>query len=78
MAGYRAAQALSPTGKDIETASICHKSATAAGCREGHANRAAHRKGTARNSLDLGERQFCGDDGPEFGAPVRVRRSAMN
>ncbi len=43
----------------------------------GHANRAAHRRGTARNSLELGGRQFCGD-GPEFGAPVRVRRSAMN
>ena len=78
MAGYRAAQALSARAKDIETASICHKSATAAGRREGMQIGPPTGGGTARNSLDLGGRQFCGDDGPEFGAPVRVRRSAMN
>ena len=77
MAGYRAAQVLSPRAKDIETASICHKSATAAGCREGMQIGPPTGGGTARNSLEFGGRQFCGD-GPALGAPVRVRRSAMN
>jgi hypothetical protein len=65
-------------GAKNQTASICPKSAVGTGGREGHANRAAHPEGDGpRNSLELGGLQFCGD-GPEFGDPVRVRRSAMN